>query len=815
MDVYQEPCPRVARGLGLAGEFRRRAHEVKLVYSLKPHTAPLEEAVHRQEHPFETLPTLRHAVTFAKKIRQVARLAEWADVILVQSTLPHTAMIAMAAGYMAGRPVHCDWDEWDSRKLQEITLRRATRWPLKVAERSLPRLCDSMSVASSELRERAISYGASPDRVVMAPSGVDLKQFSPIVDGAMAREAFDLHGNVVFFLGQPERGEEFLRICLAVRDDVPDLVAVLPGEPGSLENLRLQFNGSRRAIFTGPVERFGLQSLLACASACVGIYKDTAEDRARSPIEVLQAMAMGKPVVATAAGEVPGLIGEAGFQPLPDDFVGHVNAIERVFMDPKKARELGARGRVIAQDRGHWGIAASPILGALYRDLDERNMSRFFRGPPGAAVGPPQIPPQLKHDAMQDSSRLARDTNLTRMARFVDSNLDLVGVLNGKTSFKGPRMIQLDPTNACNNDCIACWSFSPLLSDKSMPHEERGKHIPLDRLFPLVDELAEMGTEEVYLAGGGDPWMYPHMVELLARIKERGMRVTIHTNFSMVDRAKAKRIVELGVDFLTVSLWAATAETYTRNHPNKAEETFERVVDTLTYLCSLRQSRSAPFVKLYNVISKLNVHEFPLMHQFARKIGADGIEFAPVDTIPDRTECLLLDEEDRRWLQDRCLEMEQENSAAGGRPQLFDFDIFKGRIGSQETVLGLHDEKNVSVTPCTIGFHFARIMADGNVTPCMKGDKIPLGNIYQNSFREIWSGSRHNWFREKARQIPRSDPFFALIGKDPSARVGCYKSCDDIGRNKYIQNRLKRLTFTERWLLQAAGPVLKMQGRAL
>jgi MoaA/NifB/PqqE/SkfB family radical SAM enzyme len=220
-----------------------------------------------------------------------------------------------------------------------------------------------------------------------------------------------------------------------------------------------------------------------------------------------------------------------------------------------------------------------------------------------------------------------------------------------------------------------------------------------------------------------------------------------------------------------------------------------------------------PFVKLYNVINKLNAHEFLAMHDFAREVGADAVEFAPVDTIPERTECLLLGEAERATLQEQCEEMRRRN--AGGRPMLFDFETFVKRIGNKGSVEGLHDEANVSVMPCTIGFHFARVMADGNVTPCLKGDKIPLGNILQKTFREIWSGERHVWFREKARLIPRSDPFFSLIGKDPAARVGCYKSCDDVGRNRFFNERMQGLSRSERAVLRAAGPVLKILGRAV
>jgi MoaA/NifB/PqqE/SkfB family radical SAM enzyme/glycosyltransferase involved in cell wall biosynthesis len=801
-DVYQEPGPRVGRALGLASELKRRGEEVKLVYMLKPGTVSIEAARYRQEHPFETLPSLRQATTYLNKAREVAGMAEWADIVWISSALPRVATLGLLAAYLAGRPIHCDLDEWDSALGGEAMLRRATRWPLLASEKWLPKLVDSVSVCSSELKNLVLSRGAPPDRVVHAPSGVNLDQFCPGIDGSAVRRELGLRGKVICFMGKPEHTGTFLRSVLAMDDNIHDLTALVPGEPGSLRPMLDRFCEDRRAVFSGPVERFGLPKLLAAANVCVALYADTPADRARYPIEVVQAMAMGRPVVATAVGEVPGVLGGTGYQPLPNDFMGHVKAMEGGVSDAAHARELATKARAAAEQRCHWGGGAGAIQDMLQLVYDDWKVRHFRPRPPRPTVdGRPGKPPELTNDTMSKVSRL------------VKSNLDLVGVLDGRVSYTGPRTVQLDVTNACNNDCLACWSFSPLLADKAMPREERGKHLPYDRVMALLDELAGLGTREIYLAGGGDPWMYPRFVDVLERIKKHGMAVTIHTNFSNVDEERARRIVELGVDNLTVSLWAASAPTYAKLHPNKAEETFERVVGTLRFLCALRGERRVPFVKLYNVINKLNAHEFLAMHDFAREVGADAVEFAPVDTIPERTECLLLGEAERATLQEQCEEMRRRN--AGGRPMLFDFETFVKRIGNKGSVEGLHDEANVSVMPCTIGFHFARVMADGNVTPCLKGDKIPLGNILQKTFREIWSGERHVWFREKARLIPRSDPFFSLIGKDPAARVGCYKSCDDVGRNRFFNERMQGLSRSERAVLRAAGPVLKILGRAV
>jgi glycosyltransferase involved in cell wall biosynthesis len=64
-----------------------------------------------------------------------------------------------------------------------------------------------------------------------------------------------------------------------------------------------------------------------------------------SPMAVLEAMAAGLPVVASAVGGVPETVGRAGLLTAPGDPAALAGALVRVLGDPRLAGRLGARAR--------------------------------------------------------------------------------------------------------------------------------------------------------------------------------------------------------------------------------------------------------------------------------------------------------------------------------------------------------------------------------------------------------------------------------------------------------------------------------------
>jgi glycosyltransferase involved in cell wall biosynthesis/MoaA/NifB/PqqE/SkfB family radical SAM enzyme len=809
-DIYSHQEPWTVRVTYLAGEFVRRGHDVKLFYHLVDPTIPLEEAAARQEHSFETIPAVRYSFSLVKKIRQVVKLGAWADVIHFQKCFTYVSLPAIISAYVNRKPVHYDWDDWEYEIYNYRPLNKRVGEFINFTERRIPRLVDTVSVSSEAVRQMALDLGVPPERIFEGHVGADLRRFRPNVDGSRVREKHDLESPVVMYLGQlhgAQYCELFLhaaRRILNERDDVTFVVVGTGHRFGELHRISEELKIGHRLVFTGAVDHENVPEYLAAADVVVACFADTPQVRCKSPLKICEYLAAGKAIVASEVGEAARMVRGAGVLTKPGDVGSLAEGIRKLLDRPELRVELARKARRRAEEKYNWGVTAEHLLRAYRLGVEEYGRLWIFgRG-------------ELKPSGQIESLEAPLPQGPAVPKDLVKDNLDLVGILDGEHSFVGPRLVQLDVTNNCNNDCVACWCNSPLLAEERMPLDIKRQTLPLDRILELLDELYTMGTREIYMAGGGEPFMHPQIDQIIRAIKEREMCLFINTNFTLVNPERAEMLVDLPVDHMTVSTWAGSPAVYARTHPNKTEETFEQIRSMLRRIAEAKGGGGhAPFIKLYNVISHLNYNDVEAMIDFARHVQADSVEFTVVDTKPGYTDYLLLNEEQRLDLYKRCQKIADQIVREQISLDLFRWDQFMRRISTSDSTTGNYDRNIINALPCTIGWTFARVLPDGNVNPCLKGHRYPIGNIHEASFREIWSSPRQYEFRRQANQLEKKGPIFRLMGNDPSAEVGCFRGCDDLGRNEFTYARLKKLSPAERAALAAAAKLLRERGRYL
>ncbi len=396
--------------------------------------------------------------------------------------------------------------------------------------------------------------------------------------------------------------------------------------------------------------------------------------------------------------------------------------------------------------------------------------------------------------------------------RIKNALLETLGVFDGLYAYKGPRCAQIDLTNRCNNNCIGCWCNSPLLEERLLPSRITDQTLPKKLVISLLDELSDMGTEEIYFAGGGEPFMHPDAMEIFSYAKQKGFHVSINTNFTLVDKTKAQRLVDEGVDHMIISIWAGTPAVYSRTHPNKTEETFVKIKEVLTFLNQYKESKgSPPVIKVYNVVFNLNYEDFENMIDFVIDTDSEAVEFTLIDTIPGKTDKLLLSKDQVSVLYETAKRVKARKDE---RVWLGNYDNFLRRLSSSCQDKGEYDRDVLNKVPCYAGWAFIRIIASGDVNSCLKSHRIPIGNLHKQSFRSLWNNSRQREFRKRTRFFRQDDPYFRFIGNDTNATVGCFRSCDNIGHSLLVQKNLERLNGWQKRILKTAA-VVSRTGRSL
>jgi MoaA/NifB/PqqE/SkfB family radical SAM enzyme len=374
-------------------------------------------------------------------------------------------------------------------------------------------------------------------------------------------------------------------------------------------------------------------------------------------------------------------------------------------------------------------------------------------------------------------------------------DLVLEGILDGSLAFSGPQTVQFDVTNRCNNNCLCCWNNSPFLGD--LPEDrlkEKEDELPLKLIKKIFAELKGLGTKNLVLAGGGEPFMHPKIIDILGAAKKCNFRVSINTNFTLIDEKIAKKLVDLKIDLIHVSLLAGTPKTYAVVHPNKTEETFLRIVRVLRYMVEERNRRyqngpiPQPHIDLYYVIFNKNYRDIRAMTDLAMDLRVNTLEFTPIDVIPGKTDVLLLNEPQKKEVLESVIaqkvRLEEFNRQNGGKVTFIEqYDPFIKRLSAENAVKGQYESTTIVQQPCYVGWAFARILANGNVTPCLKAHRVTTGNIYKQKFRNIWNSPEQQLFRKKAFMPQKNDQYLRSIGNNPSEDSGCLSSCDNIQIN--------------------------------
>lgn len=399
---------------------------------------------------------------------------------------------------------------------------------------------------------------------------------------------------------------------------------------------------------------------------------------------------------------------------------------------------------------------------------------------------------------------------LLRPKRILSGYLDAMGVFDGLYAYKGPGFAQIDLTNDCNNDCIGCWCNSPLLGSKKIDPRVKKQALPVKKVIKLIDELYKSGTSHIYYAGGGEPFKHPEIMDIIRYTKNKGLTCYINTNFTLVDENMIKELIDLEVDHLIVSVWAGTPEVYSATHPNKNKETFLKIKEMLKFLNN--KKRKYPIVKLYNVIFNINYHEIESMVEFTLETGSETVEFTVIDTMPGKTDRLLLAEKETETLIRDCERIKKKYTADAFKDKikLLGLEQFMRRVSNIEARRAEYDSDFIGSMPCYVGWAFVRILADGNVNSCLKSHRFPVGNILEQDFCKIWNGSRQRYFRENTICFKNDPSFFSLIGNDPDSSMGCYKSCDNIGHNMDMHGKITSLNRLERCFLKGTANIMRL-----
>jgi mycofactocin biosynthetic radical S-adenosylmethionine protein MftC len=303
----------------------------------------------------------------------------------------------------------------------------------------------------------------------------------------------------------------------------------------------------------------------------------------------------------------------------------------------------------------------------------------------------------LALSAMQQTGEMTSQVKGRGSQRFLQGGLS------------APMTVTWEITAACNIACIHCLSASG---------RRRPRELTKEQALALVDELADMQVFQIHF-GGGEPFIYPGIWQVLEHCTQRGLVMCISTNGTLITAERARRLKQFNPLYFQVSLDGGTALT---NDQIRGKGVFQRALRGLELLAAENHS-----LTVNSVLTRHSFHELDRLYDIAASFNAKlrVTRLRPsgrgqdvwAELHPTQEQYYIFTD----WLKTH--------------PDVLTADSFFHLNAFGDKLAGLDMCGAATATCC--------ICPEGEVYPCafFQAPEFEAGNLHEQSFREIWSAS--------------------------------------------------------------------------
>ncbi len=148
-----------------------------------------------------------------------------------------------------------------------------------------------------------------------------------------------------------------------------------------------------------------------------------------------------------------------------------------------------------------------------------------------------------------------------------------------------PRSIHFVTSNVCNLKCLMCPYHSPRYENlRQSDFFSKRRFVSLGLVNKIAEEMSTYGTS-VSLGQLEEPLLHPQIIDIVNSFASRGIYVHLTTNGTMVNKERAKALVDAGLKSIAFSIDAITPETYRRIRGHNLNE----VVENMRFILTLRK----------------------------------------------------------------------------------------------------------------------------------------------------------------------------------------------------------------------------------
>jgi len=324
--------------------------------------------------------------------------------------------------------------------------------------------------------------------------------------------------------------------------------------------------------------------------------------------------------------------------------------------------------------------------------------------------------------------------NLTRLYCGVSQSADALryGIGHGAPRAAAERkpIVVWNITRRCNLRCVHCYSDSDA--------REYAGELTGEQCGAVIRDLASFGVPAVLLSGG-EPLVHPRFFEIASEARANGLRLTLSTNGTLIDRSAAERLKALGFSYVGISLDGMGA---THDQFRGRTGAFDKAVQAFRNCKSVGQK-----VGRRLTLSRNNLDDLDGILDFIEAEGIDRVCFYHLVYSGRGRGLVDVTHDDSRRALDTILDRTARWAASGQPREVLTVDqpadgpylymrlLREDPARAAEMLELLHwNGGGANGSGTGIG----NIDTQGNVHPDQFWQSLILGNVKERPFSEIW-----------------------------------------------------------------------------
>jgi len=288
------------------------------------------------------------------------------------------------------------------------------------------------------------------------------------------------------------------------------------------------------------------------------------------------------------------------------------------------------------------------------------------------------------------------------------------------------RMIAWEVTRSCNLNCAHCRaaaSCGPYSGELST-----------DKCLKIIDEIAAMASPVIILTGG-EPLLRPDIFEIASYGTNKGLRMVMATNGTLVTPAVAQKMIQSGIKRVSISIDGKDAHSHDAFRQQKGA-----FAGAMTGIAALKNAGME--FQINTTITSANLEQIKDILDLTKSLGAAAHHiFLLVPTgrgkeLAGQTITAADYEEKLNWFHQESLSCEIQLKATCA-PHYFRIRHQNKSVESRKKPSGHFHEMTRG---CLGGITFCFISHVGQVQPCGYLE-LDCGNMKKKSFSAIWEKS--------------------------------------------------------------------------